>query len=159
MIRIGQGFDVHAFGGRGPLMLGGTTVPCERGLTGHSDADVLLHAITDACLGAFAKGDIGTWFPPTDEAYRDADSRQLLCSVLQQPFMTPWRLVNLDSTIVADSPKIGPYSEQMRITIAGLFQVTRKSVCVKATTCESLGFIGRREGIAAMAVALFEKSV
>lgn len=150
--RCGQGFDVHAFGGSGPLRLCGIDVPHERGLAGHSDADVGLHALTDALLGALAEGDIGTHFPPSEERWKGADSQHFLehASALLQG--RGGRLCNLDLTIVCEAPKIGPYRAQMRARIAEILKVDCGAVSVKATTTEGLGFAGRGEGIAAQAV-------
>jgi 2-C-methyl-D-erythritol 2,4-cyclodiphosphate synthase len=154
MLRIGQGIDVHqAVAGR-RLILGGVEIPWEKGLKGHSDADVLLHAVTDAVLGALALGDIGQWFPPDDEQFRDADSRKLLARVMRDPRVAPWELVNLDATVVAEAPKLAPHIPAMRQSIAAIFNVSPEQISIKATTTEQLGFTGRGEGIAAFAVVL-----
>lgn len=159
MIRIGQGVDVHAIVPGRPLVLGGVRIPWEFGLQGHSDADVLLHAVTDAVLGALALGDIGAWFPNTDERYRDADSRVLLTTVLRSPQLGGWRLANLDATVVAQVPRLAAHVPAMRSSLAGLFDSPElERVSVKATTTEGLGFPGRGEGIAALAVVLLERA-
>jgi len=155
-LRIGQGFDVHALVPGRPLVLGGVVIPHPTGLLGHSDADALLHAITDALLGAVALGDIGQWFPDTDAAHRDADSRVLLRKVAERVWGEGWRLVNLDCTVVAQQPKIAPYVPAMRRTIAGLLGADEQAVSVKGKTTEHLGFTGRHEGIAAFAVVLLQ---
>jgi len=153
-MRIGQGFDVHALVPGRRLMLGGVPIEFDRGLLGHSDADVLLHAITDAVLGAAGLGDIGTMFPDTDPAYLGADSRALLANAMQSVIARGWRVVNLDCTIMAERPRIAPYAEAMRQCVAGLLQIDPAQVNVKGKTSERLGFVGRGEAIAASAVAL-----
>lgn len=157
MMRIGQGFDVHAFCEGRPLIIGGVTIPFEKGLLGHSDADVLLHAITDALLGAAGEGDIGKHFPDTDPAYKDADSKRLLLDSWKLVKKKGYRLGNIDCTIIVQKPKMLPYIEEMRTVIAGIFEVAADQINVKATTTEKLGFPGREEGIAAQAVVLIEK--
>jgi 2-C-methyl-D-erythritol 2,4-cyclodiphosphate synthase len=157
MMRIGQGFDVHAFSEGRPLIIGGVTIPYEKGLLGHSDADVLLHAITDALLGAAGEGDIGKHFPDTDPAYKNADSKRLLLDSWKLVERKGYRLGNIDCTIIAQKPKMLPYIEEMRSVIAGIFEVSADQINVKATTTEKLGFPGREEGIAAQAVVLIEK--
>jgi 2-C-methyl-D-erythritol 2,4-cyclodiphosphate synthase len=159
MMRIGQGFDVHAFSEGRPLIIGGVTIPYEKGLLGHSDADVLLHAITDALLGAAGEGDIGKHFPDTDPAYKDADSKRLLLDSWKLVEKKGYSLGNIDCTIIAQKPKMLPYIEEMRGVIAGIFGVEGERINVKATTTEKLGFPGREEGIAAQAVVLIEKSL
>ncbi|MGA4722309.1 2-C-methyl-D-erythritol 2,4-cyclodiphosphate synthase [Fictibacillus nanhaiensis] len=159
MMRIGQGFDVHAFSEGRPLIIGGVTIPYEKGLLGHSDADVLLHAITDALLGAAGEGDIGKHFPDTDPAYKDADSKRLLLDSWKLIEKKGYSLGNIDCTIIAQKPKMLPYIEEMRGVIAGIFGVEVERINVKATTTEKLGFPGREEGIAAQAVVLIEKSL
>lgn len=154
MVRIGQGFDVHRLTADRPLVLGGVPIPSDRGLAGHSDADVLLHAITDAVLGALAAGDIGQWFPPDDDRWRNADSAVLLQTVLHSAPVRNWALGNLDCTVVAEAPKLAPHIPKMRQTIAALFGAAAAQVSVKATTSERLGFTGRGEGIAAIAVVV-----
>ncbi len=156
-MRIGQGFDVHAFSEGRPLIIGGVTIPYEKGLLGHSDADVLLHAITDALLGAAGEGDIGKHFPDTDPAYKGADSKRLLLDSWKLVEKKGYSLGNIDCTIIAQKPKMLPYIEEMRGVIAGIFEVDVDRINVKATTTEKLGFPGREEGIAAQAVVLIEK--
>jgi 2-C-methyl-D-erythritol 2,4-cyclodiphosphate synthase len=156
MIRVGHGYDVHAFAAGRPLMLGGVHVPSERGLAGHSDADVLLHAICDACLGAAGLGDIGRHFPDTDPALKGIDSRVLLRRVAAALAEAGWRIGNVDATVVAQAPRLAPYIEVMQRNIAEDLQVVGGAVNVKATTTERLGFAGREEGIAAHAVVLIE---
>lgn len=148
--RVGIGYDSHRFAEGRPLILGGITIPHDRGLTGHSDADVLTHAVIDALLGAAGAGDIGAHFPPTDERWRDADSIELLRAVLAK---VPGRAVNVDATVICEAPKIGPHREAIE---RSLTNAVGAPVSVKATTNEGLGAIGRGEGIAAMAVALYE---
>jgi 2-C-methyl-D-erythritol 2,4-cyclodiphosphate synthase len=157
MFRIGQGFDVHQFAEDRPLILGGITIPYEKGLLGHSDADVLLHTVADACLGAIGAGDIGTHFPDTDPAFKDADSAKLLEEVWKLVTKEGYELVNADCTIIAQKPKMAPYIEKMRERIAELLEAAPEQVNVKATTTEKLGFTGREEGIAAQAVVLLKK--
>ncbi len=157
MIRVGHGFDVHRIAHCRKLVLGGVTVPCDFGLLGHSDADVLIHAVIDACLGALALGDIGQWFPDTDDRYRDADSSELLASVLASPALRDWELGNLDATILAEQPKLAPHVPAMRERLAALFGVASARVSVKATTLEGIGGLGRAEGIAAHAVLLLTR--
>jgi 2-C-methyl-D-erythritol 2,4-cyclodiphosphate synthase len=153
-LRIGQGFDVHAFVPGRPLRLGGIDIPHREGLLGHSDADALLHAITDAILGAAGLGDIGRMFPDTDAAHRGADSRQLLQGAYVRVREAGWHVVNVDCVIVAARPRIAPHVEAMRTTIAGLLDVAPEAVGIKGKTTEHLGFTGRGEGIATFAVAL-----
>lgn len=152
MIRVGQGFDVHQLVEGRPCMIGGVTIPYEKGLLGHSDADVLLHAISDAILGALGLGDIGKHFPDTDDAYKDADSVVLLERVWRLATERGYRLGNIDSTIIAQRPKMLPYIPQMAEVIARCLQADVSQVNVKATTTEQLGFTGRGEGIAAQSV-------
>ena len=156
MIRVGQGFDVHAFEEGEFVTVGGVNIPHEKRLKAHSDGDVLLHAISDALLGAVALGDIGHWFPDTEERWRDADSRALLREVYRQVQMRGYRLVNLDATIMAQAPKMGPHMGAIRHNIAEDLSVNPERVNVKATTTEWLGFVGREEGMAAQAVCLVE---
>lgn len=153
-IRIGHGFDVHAFGGEGPVTLAGVQVDYSQGLLAHSDGDVVLHALTDAILGALALGDIGHHFPDTDAAYANIDSRLLLRQVVATMQQRGWELGNLDITIMAQAPKIAPHIAAMRAVIAADVQAELSQVNVKATTTERLGFVGRKEGIAAEAVVL-----
>lgn len=157
MFRIGQGFDVHQFAEGRPLIIGGITIPYEKGLLGHSDADVLLHTVADAVLGAIGAGDIGKHFPDTDPAFKDADSAKLLEHVWNLVKNEGYSLVNADCTIIAQSPKMAPYIEDMRARIAELLEATVEQVNVKATTTEKLGFTGRSEGIAAQAVVLLAR--
>lgn len=157
-MRIGQGFDVHKFAEGRPLIIGGIAIPHEKGLTGHSDADVLLHTITDAALGAIGEGDIGRHFPDTDAAYKDADSAVLLMEIWELVKEKGYRLGNIDCTIIAQKPKMSPYIEQIRTRVAELLEADVSQVNVKATTTEQLGFTGREEGIASMATILLVKS-
>jgi 2-C-methyl-D-erythritol 2,4-cyclodiphosphate synthase len=154
--RIGQGFDVHALVAGRRLVLGGVVIPFDRGLEGHSDADVLLHAVIDALLGAAALGDIGRHFPDTDARYRDADSRALLREVRAKLAQARLRACNVDATVIAQAPRLAPHVDAMVANIAADLGLARDRVNVKATTTEKLGFTGRGEGIAAMAVALLE---
>ncbi len=155
-MRIGQGFDVHAFVEGRKLVVGGVEIPYEKGLDGHSDADVLLHAICDALLGAAALGDIGWHYPDTDPTYRGADSRTLLQEVGKKIGAQGYRIVNIDATIIAQAPRMAPYVARMIGNIAADLGLKPAAVSVKATTTEMLGFTGRGEGIAAQAVALIE---
>lgn len=157
-IRIGHGFDVHAFGGEGPITLAGVKIPYEQGLLAHSDGDVVLHALSDALLGAVALGDIGHHFPDTDDSYKGIDSRILLRNVFEAVRQHGYHIGNLDITIMAQAPKIAPHITQMRNVIAADLQCTLEQVNVKATTTEKLGFVGRKEGIAAEAVVLLVKA-
>ncbi|NOR41432.1 MAG: 2-C-methyl-D-erythritol 2,4-cyclodiphosphate synthase [Gammaproteobacteria bacterium] len=154
MVRIGQGIDVHAFQDGGILKLGGVTVPCDRSLEAHSDGDVVLHALCDALLGAAGLGDIGHHFPPDDAAYQNIDSRVLLRKTAELIAAEQLSVVNVDITIVAQTPKLAPYIEAMCASISADLQVTPGRINVKATTTEHLGFTGRNEGIAAFAVVL-----
>ncbi|EGQ24713.1 MULTISPECIES: 2-C-methyl-D-erythritol 2,4-cyclodiphosphate synthase [Sporosarcina] len=158
MFRIGQGFDVHAFAEDRPLIIGGITIPHTKGLIGHSDADVLLHTVTDAALGAIGKVDIGTHFPDTDEAFKDADSAVLLEKVWGMVKEEGYRLGNIDCTIIAQRPKMAPHIGDIRQRVAELLEADLSQVNVKATTTERLGFPGREEGIAAMATILLMKN-
>lgn len=153
-MRIGHGYDVHRFGEGDHLTLGGVAIPFEYGFIAHSDGDVLLHALCDALLGACALGDIGQHFPDTDPAYKGADSRVLLRHVVELVTQQGWQVVNVDATIIAQAPKMSPHITSMREHIAEDLQVPLSAVNVKATTTESLGFCGRKEGIAVHAVAL-----
>ena len=157
MFRIGQGFDVHQLAENRPLIIGGITIPYEKGLIGHSDADVLLHTVTDACLGAIGAGDIGKHFPDTDPDFKDADSAELLQNVWELVKSRGYELVNADCTIIAQKPKMAPHIEQMKNRISQLLETTPDCINVKATTTEKLGFPGREEGIAAQAVVLLKK--
>lgn len=158
MFRVGQGFDVHAFQEGRPLIIGGIEIPYTKGLLGHSDADVLLHAITDAALGAIGEGDIGRHFPDTDPAYKDADSSKLLEYIWKIIENKGYVLGNVDCTILAQKPKMAPYIEKMKNRIAQLLHADPSQVNVKATTTEKLGFVGREEGIAALATILLIKN-
>ncbi len=153
-IRVGQGFDVHALVPGRTLVLGGVEIASARGLLGHSDGDVLLHAIADAILGAAGMGDIGQLFPDTDAAYKNADSRLLLQAAAQRVRNAGWRIENIDATVIAEQPKIAPHSAAMCQTIAASCEISANAVNVKGKTSEKLGFTGRGEGIAALAVAL-----
>ena len=157
MIRVGQGTDIHALMAGRKLIIGGVNIPHELGLLGHSDADVLLHAIIDALLGAAALGDIGRHFPDTDERYRGADSRVLLRATSELLAEAGWQIVNVDSTINAQRPKMAPHIPQMVACIADDLQLPVGCVNVKAKTAERLGFVGREEGISADAVVLIER--
>ena len=152
--RIGHGFDVHAFADGRPLVVGGVTIPHDRGLAGHSDADVLLHAIADALLGAVAMGDIGRHFPDSDARWKGADSRALLRHVHALVDSAGYRVVNLDATLIAQAPRFAPHVDAMRVNIARDLRCDPDCVSVKATTTEHLGFTGRGEGIAAQANVL-----
>ncbi|HSO58159.1 MAG TPA: 2-C-methyl-D-erythritol 2,4-cyclodiphosphate synthase [Paenisporosarcina sp.] len=154
MFRVGQGFDVHEFAENRPLIIGGVTIPFEKGLIGHSDADVLLHTVTDAALGAIGEGDIGRHFPDTDPEFKDADSAKLLAYIWNIVEEKGYKLCNVDCTIIAQAPKMAPYITQMRDRIAELLNAEPAQVNVKATTTEKLGFTGRGEGIAAQATIL-----
>jgi 2-C-methyl-D-erythritol 2,4-cyclodiphosphate synthase len=154
MIRVGHGFDVHALAGGRHLILGGVKIPHSRGLQGHSDADVLIHAICDACLGAAGLGDIGRHFPNEASKYKDIDSRILLREVCGIIKAQGWVVANVDSTVVAQAPRLAEYLPAMQINIAADLSIDRNGVNVKATTTESLGYAGREEGIAAHAVVL-----
>ena len=156
-MRIGHGFDVHKFGGAGPITLAGVKIPYQFGLVAHSDGDVVLHAITDALIGALALGDIGKLFPDTDPKYKGIDSRLLLKEVYGIIQSKGYKLINLDTTIIAQEPKIRPHVDQMRVNIAEDLQVHFDQISVKATTTEQLGFTGRKEGIACEAVVLLAK--
>ena len=156
--RIGSGIDFHQLTeGRG-LWLGGVKIPHYKGALGHSDADVLLHAICDAMLGSLALGDIGMHFPDNDPAYRDMDSKILLSRVMDLVKKEGYRIVNVDSTITLEVPKIKPHVNQMREVISQLLEITMKDISIKATTTEKMGYVGREEGIVAYAVVLLEKN-
>ena len=153
-MRIGNGFDVHALVAGRLLVLGGVAIPHQRGLAGHSDADVLLHAVCDAILGALALGDIGMHFPDTDSRWKGADSRVLLRHVAALASAQGWRIGNLDVTVIAEAPKLAPHVPAMRANLAADLACGIGDVSVKATTTERLGFAGRGEGIAALATVL-----
>ena len=155
-MRIGQGMDVHAFAAGRKLKIGGVEIPHHKGLAGHSDADVLLHAICDALLGAAGLGDIGQHYPDTDPAFSEIDSRKLLRDVAQKLAALKLKVVNLDATIVAEAPRMAPHVKRMIGNIAADLGIAPAAINVKATTTERLGFIGRGEGIAAMAVVLLD---
>ena len=152
MIRIGQGFDVHQLVPQRPLIIGGVTLPYEKGLLGHSDADVLTHAIIDAILGAAGLGDIGQLFPETDPQFKNANSVNLLTKVNEKVGRSGFTIGNIDCTILAEEPKMSPYLAEMKKNLAAVTQVN-----IKATTMETMGFVGKKEGIGAIAVALLEK--
>ena len=156
-MRIGHGFDVHQLVAGRQCIIGGIDIPFEKGLDGHSDADVLLHAICDALLGAAALGDIGKHFPPTDMRYQGINSRELLRHVVELLKVKGYGVNNIDSTVICERPKLSPYTEQMRRNIAEDCAVEIDAINVKATTTEKLGFTGRGEGIAAEAVCLIQK--
>ena len=156
MLRIGHGFDVHAFAEGRRLVLGGVEVPCERGLDGHSDADVLAHALMDAVLGALRAGDIGGLFPDNDPAYEGADSLVLMRRVADLARERGCHILDVDCTVAAQAPKLAPFRDEMRARMADALGVPVDAVGVKATTTERLGFVGREEGIAAWAVALLD---
>lgn len=157
-IRIGQGFDVHAFADNRALILGGVHVPYHLGLAGHSDADVLIHAICDALLGAACLGDIGHHFPDTDSAYQDADSTDLLSQVYARIGDLGFAIGNIDATVIAQQPKLANYITAMRERLAEVLGINMQAINIKATTTEKLGFTGRGEGIAAQAVVLLIKA-
>jgi 2-C-methyl-D-erythritol 2,4-cyclodiphosphate synthase len=152
--RIGQGFDVHAFASGRKLILGGIEIPHELGLAGHSDADVLVHALCDALLGAAGLGDIGQHFPDNDARFSGADSMELLADVVGKLKTQGWDIGNVDMTVIAEAPRLAPFIADMRQRIAEVLGIASEQVSVKATTTEQLGFTGRREGIAAQAIAL-----
>ena len=154
LFRVGTGFDVHQLVLGRALIIGGVTIPYERGLLGHSDADVLLHAIANALLGAAALGDIGKHFPDSDPNYKGADSRTLLRTVVQRVHEAGWQVGNIDATIIAQAPKMAPHIAEMQAIIASDCAVAISAINIKATTTEQLGFTGRGEGIAAQASAL-----
>ncbi len=158
MNRVGTGYDVHRLIENRPLVLGGVTIDYHLGLEGHSDADVLVHALIDALLGAAGLRDIGFYFPPDDNRYRNINSLELLAVVIAKIEENKWCLVNADTVIIAEAPKLSAYIEEMRERLAKVIGVTKGRVSVKATTTEGLGFCGRGEGIAAQAVVLLEKS-
>lgn len=157
-MRIGQGFDVHALVPGRKLIIGGVDIPFARGLLGHSDADVLLHAVTDALLGAAGLGDIGRHFPDSDPRFKDADSRQLLRETARLVEEAGYRTVNVDATVIARAPRMAPHVAAMAANIAADLGIEAGCVNIKAKTTESLGFTGRGEGIAAQAIALIERA-
>ncbi|MBU6467987.1 MAG: 2-C-methyl-D-erythritol 2,4-cyclodiphosphate synthase [Betaproteobacteria bacterium] len=156
-LRVGQGFDVHAFAENRELIIGGVKIPYHLGLMGHSDADVLCHALSDALLGAVSLGDIGRHFPDTDERYKGIDSRQLLRHVVSLIKAKGWSVVNVDLTIIAQAPKMMPYIEEMITNLAEDLVISKEEINIKATTTEKLGFTGRGEGIAAQAICLCQQ--
>ncbi|MCH7836875.1 MAG: 2-C-methyl-D-erythritol 2,4-cyclodiphosphate synthase [Chloroflexi bacterium] len=155
-MRTGIGYDIHPFEQGRPLVLGGVTIPHEAGLAGHSDADVLAHALIDALLGAAALGDIGRHFPPDDPSYRDANSLDLLRRAVELVAKAGYRAVNVDATVIAEAPKLSPHIDAMRAALADALGLDVGAVSVKATSSERLGPVGRGEGIAALAVALLD---
>jgi 2-C-methyl-D-erythritol 2,4-cyclodiphosphate synthase len=157
MMRVGQGFDVHALVSGRKLILGGVHIPHPMGLAGHSDADALLHAICDACLGAAGLGDIGHHFPDSDQQYKDIDSRILLRKVQTSIGETGWQVANVDATVIAQAPRLAPYLSAMQENISQDLKIPVGQINIKATTTERLGFAGREEGIAASAVVLLLK--
>ncbi len=157
-MRVGIGYDVHAFSSDRPLILGGVTVPHERGLVGHSDADVLAHALMDALLGALREGDIGTLFPDTDARWAGADSMQLLSEVAALVRRRGFQLVDADCVLILERPRVSPYRDQMRENLAAALGTDPDSIGVKATTTEGLGFEGRGEGVGAQAVVLLDRA-
>lgn len=157
MIRIGHGYDVHKLVDGRPLVLGGVRIEYGKGLAGHSDADVLIHSLCDALIGAAGKGDIGQHFPDTDDSYHNIDSRILLREVISLLLQDGWKLVNADMTIIAQAPKMAPHIPDMYSLLADDMNVDEAQLNIKATTTEKLGFCGRGEGIAALAVVLIER--
>ncbi|MBE6747619.1 MAG: 2-C-methyl-D-erythritol 2,4-cyclodiphosphate synthase [Ruminococcaceae bacterium] len=157
MIRIGHGYDVHAFAENRKCIIGGVAIPYEKGLLGHSDADVLLHAISDSLLGAAALGDIGKHFPDTDPEFKGADSLLLLEKVYELLEQQGYKIVNVDATVIAQAPKLAPFIVEMRQNIAKALKTDVDFISVKATTEEKMGFTGRKEGISAHSVCLIEK--
>lgn len=155
-VRIGQGFDAHRLVPGRPLRLGGVEVPHERGLEGHSDGDVLLHVVTSALLGALGEGDLGAWFPSSDERWRGAASGDLLAQVVKRVAERGFAVANLDATVIAQEPRLGPHREAMAARVAALLGAAPERVNVKVTSTDRLGAIGRGEGIAALAVVLLE---
>ncbi|HUM47228.1 MAG TPA: 2-C-methyl-D-erythritol 2,4-cyclodiphosphate synthase [Chitinophagales bacterium] len=155
-VRIGFGFDVHQLAAERALVLGGVTVPFSKGLSGHSDADVLIHAICDALLGAAGLRDIGFHFPNTDDQYKNIDSRELLKRVMKQLVEKKFRIGNIDATLCLEQPKINPHIPAMKKALADTLGIAEDDISIKATTNERMGFIGREEGVTAYAVALIE---
>ena len=153
-MRVGLGYDVHSFEAGGPLILGGVRIPADVQLKGHSDADALLHAICDAVLGAASMDDIGTHFPDTDPAYKDADSRKLLAEVVERVRGKGYLVANVDAIVALEKPRLRPHIDTMRACIADLLQVPVDCVSVKGTTSEGMGFVGKRQGLAVWAVCL-----
>ncbi len=157
MFRIGHGYDVHRLVPGRKLILGGVTVPHNTGLDGHSDADIVIHALMDSILGALALGDIGVWFPPSDPKYKGADSTKLLARLWKDKRCADYKMVNCDITVVAQQPKLSPFVEEMRKNICKVMHCDISQVSIKATTSEGLGFCGKQHGIAANAVVLLQK--
>ena len=157
-IRVGQGLDVHKLVPGRPLVLGGVVIPFDRGLDGHSDADVLIHAVCDALLGAAALGDIGEHFPDTDPAYRDIDSGVLLAETVKMLAREGYTVGNIDAVVIAQVPRIAPYRDQMQTNLAQALEIAPEQVSVKATTTEGLGLFGREEGIGALCTVLIHKA-
>ena len=157
-MRVGVGYDSHRFTAGRPLVLGGVNVPFPSGLAGHSDADALLHAIGDALLGAAALGDIGTHFPDTDPRWKDANSGDLLLAIAQKISAGGYSIENIDATVIAEQPELSPYIGQMRSAIAELLQISSLQISIKGKTNEKMGWLGRGEGIACLAVALLDKT-
>ena len=157
-MRVGSGIDVHAYGPGDALVLGGVRVPSSHGVVAHSDGDVLLHALVDALLGAAGLGDIGEHFPDTDPRWRGADSRQFVTATVEMLARRSWRVVNADLTLLAQQPQLAPWREQIRHSVANLLGVPVSEVNLKATTTEHLGFLGRNEGLAAMATVLIDRA-
>jgi len=153
-LRVGQGYDIHRLARGRRLVLGGEPISHPLGLEGHSDADVLLHALGDALLGAAGLGDLGCFFPPGDPRWKDADSRELLAQIVATVWKLGWKVVNCDLTLVAEAPKLAPYRDRIRSRVAGILRIDDDAVGLKATTNEGLGSIGRQEGIAALAIVL-----
>ena len=156
MNRVGLGYDVHQLKDNRPLILGGVEIPHEKGLDGHSDADVIMHAICDAILGALGEGDIGSFFPPSDPQWKDASSKIFLEEAAKQIKKKNGRLINIDAMLIAEAPKISPYIPDMKKNIANALGVSPRDIGIKATTNETMGFVGRGEGMAAHAVASVE---
>jgi len=156
MNRVGLGYDVHQLKDNRPLILGGVEIPHDKGLDGHSDADVIMHAICDAILGALGEGDIGSFFPPSDPQWKDASSKIFLEEAAKQIKKQNGRLINIDAMLIAEAPKISPYIPKMKNNIASALGVSTKDIGIKATTNETMGFVGRGEGMAAHAVASVE---
>ncbi len=156
MNRVGLGYDVHQLKDNRPLILGGVEIPHEKGLDGHTDADVIMHAICDAILGALGEGDIGSFFPPSDPQWKDASSKIFLEEAAKQIKKKNGRLINIDAMLIAEAPKISPYIPEMKNNIANALGVSTKDIGIKATTNETMGFVGRGEGMAAHAVASVE---
>ena len=156
-MRIGQGYDSHRYEAGRPLILGGVTIPSEVGLTGHSDADAVAHAVTDAILGAAGLGDIGRHFPDTDTEWKDADSLRLLAHAVHLLEGENYQVVNVDVTVVAEHPRIGPYAAAMQEKLAGVLRIAPSNVSIKGKSNEGMGWIGQREGLAVLAVALIDR--